>query len=133
MNYTQSRASSPSISNSKVVILVGTFISIFMAIGLINTLSESRSINERIERSKAQLELEQAKNEELTDQYEYMQTDLYIETVARNNLNLVRENELSISLPPEVSEYQDTTQMTHQTTYEYANQPNFVKWFLYIF
>ena len=49
---------------------------------------------ERAEALEESIEQEQARTEEIDDKKEYMQTDEYVEEVARNRLGLVKDNEI---------------------------------------
>lgn len=65
------------------------------------TVSQSQNLEKRLayydERAAAleeSIEQEQARTEEIKDKKEYMQTDEYVEEVARNRLGLVKDNEI---------------------------------------
>lgn len=65
------------------------------------TINQSRNLenrlayyNERVEVLEDSIEQEQARTEEIKDKKEYMQTDEYVEEVARNRLGLVKNNEI---------------------------------------
>ncbi|MCI6006621.1 MAG: septum formation initiator family protein [Blautia sp.] len=65
------------------------------------TVSQSRNLekrlayyDERVAALEESIEQEQARTEEIKDKKEYMQTDEYVEEVARNRLGLVKDNEI---------------------------------------
>lgn len=66
-----------------------------------NFLMQERTLQRRldyydshVESLKSELEAEQARTKEIEETREYMKTDEYIESVARDRLGLVKENEI---------------------------------------
>ncbi len=71
----------------------------FMVLGV--TYKESRSLENRIAYYNARaasledsIEAEKARTEEIEEKKKYMETDDYVEEVARNRLGLVKDNEI---------------------------------------
>jgi cell division protein FtsB len=90
-----------SISQSKVLVIVGAVISVFMTINLVKAYTENKEIQDRIHALEVNREVVDAENKQLEQTLDYVNTSYYVEKQARDQLNMKRPGEEVVSLPPE--------------------------------
>ncbi|MBI3954785.1 septum formation initiator family protein [Candidatus Collierbacteria bacterium] len=82
---------------------------------------EIKAAYERIETARKNLEVEQKRQQELEKELKQVQSEEYLEEIARNDLNMQREGELVVVIPKEGEDYQEPPQKT-------KDEPNWQKW-----
>ena len=76
------------------IVLVVCLLAIFMAIKAFSLYKSGQEYSARIEELNTQIEDEQDRKESLEDYAEYIQSDEYVEKIARAKLGLVYKNEI---------------------------------------
>ncbi|HNT30476.1 MAG TPA: septum formation initiator family protein [bacterium] len=122
-----------SVSNSKLLLIIGTFITIFMSVNLIKAVDENRDVQDRINKLQNDLTVLDEQNKTLSQTFEYVQTDLFTEEEARNKLNYKKEGETVVSLPPEKADVREEIQAEYEQLQALNNRPNAQKWWDYFF
>jgi cell division protein FtsB len=133
MNYRSRKPSLFSLSNSKLILFIGILVTAFMSVNLIKAINENKSIQNRIDKLQSDLQAEEQKQAQLEAARDYTQTDLFVEEEARNRLNLKKEGEIVVSLPPERIPVLEEVVAQQQAIEEFEKQPNPQKWFQYFF
>ena len=122
-----------SVSNSKIILGIGIFITVFMSVNLVKAIGENRKIQERINRLQSNVNILAEENQTLQDTFEYVQTDIFVEQEARNKLNYKKDGETVVSLPPEKVEVREVVEAEYQAALERQQKSNPQKWFDYFF
>lgn len=111
-----------------------TFIILIVGISLIVNLSRdiARLLRSGKQVEKAQRKVEELKreHEELVKRKEYLQSPEFIEEEARNKLNMSREGETIVILPPNVEEL---VGFLEEETGEEEQLPNWKRWWKLFF
>lgn len=132
MNY-RSRENKSFLSSSKSLLILGMVITAFMSVNLIKAINDNQRIQDRIERLKALQTTQEEEKAQLEAERDYTQTSLFIEEEARNRLNLKKDGEIVVSLPPERVPVLDQLTAEQQAQAEFEQLPNPRKWWHYFF
>ena len=121
-----------SLSQSKILVIVGSVISVFMAINLVKAYTENKAIQDRINTLELNRDLVVAENKQLEETLTYVQSSYYVEKQARDQLNMKRPGEEVVSLPPErVVPEDDVPTAEDIARIEQSSNPQ--KWFDFFF
>jgi len=132
MNY-RSREKTSFLSSSKSLLILGMVITAFMSVNLVKAINDNQRIQDRIERLKALQTTQEEEKARLESERDYTQTALFIEEEARNRLNLKKDGEIVVSLPPERIPVLDQLNAEQQAQAEFQQLPNPSKWWHYFF
>ncbi|OIP98748.1 hypothetical protein AUK40_01235 [Candidatus Wirthbacteria bacterium CG2_30_54_11] len=122
-----------SLSNSKILLVMGTVITVFMSINLVKAISENRKVQDRINKLQSDLTALDDQNRSLSDTFEFVQTDLFIEQECRDKLNCKKPGETVVSLPPEKVAVNDQLLSEQEALIKRQQQSNISKWWDYFF
>jgi len=122
-----------SLSNSKILLVMGTVITVFMSINLIKAISENRKVQDRINKLQNDLTALDEQNRSLTDTFDFVQTDLFIEQECRDKLNCKKAGETVVSLPPEKVTVNEDLKTQQESLIKKQQQSNMQKWWSYFF
>lgn len=98
-----SRAQDPNskkkIVSSKLTMLIGAFLLIFISVSLIKEIVRRYEINREIAKLEEEVAELDARNTELTDLIAFFNTDTFLEQEARSRLNLQKPGEKVVIIP----------------------------------
>ncbi len=104
-SLTQSSVLSPQtslgISPAQLTIVVVCVVSVYFVIGFYGKSLESYRISQRAEQVQREVRAIEARNRRLQERVAYLSTDGYVETAARDKLNLVKPGDRSLIVLPE--------------------------------
>ncbi|MGH2370114.1 MAG: FtsB family cell division protein [Chloroflexota bacterium] len=92
-----------SISPPRLTMLVVCVVSVYFIVGFYSKSVESYRINQRAAQVRQEVAELESQNEGLQARVAYLATDTYVETAARDKLNLVRPGDRSLVIVPEQS------------------------------
>jgi cell division protein FtsB len=108
----------------KLVTLVILIIGISLIVNLSRDILHLLKAGDQIEKAEEKLTEEEKEHRELVEKEEYFQSPEFIEEEARNKLNMAREGETIVILPPNIEEM--TKWMKPETKED--DLPNWKKW-----
>lgn len=104
------------------------FISIFLIISLIRNISRIRSSGERIEEAQQRVDNMKEEQQQLKNELDSIQSDIYIETQLRDGLGLAREDEIVIVLPEDEILRRIAPEIELEGEEDIEDNPNWKKW-----
>ncbi len=90
-----------SVSPAQLTIVVVCVVSVYFVIGFYGKSLESYRISQRAEQVQREVRAIEARNRRLQERVAYLSTDGYVETAARDKLNLVKPGDRSLIVLPE--------------------------------
>ena len=90
-----------SISPAQLTIVVVCVVSVYFVIGFYGKSLESYRINQRAEQVRREVATLEERNARLQEKVAYLSTDGYVETAARDKLDLVKPGDRSLTVLPE--------------------------------
>lgn len=82
-----------------LVIVTIVVVVVLILLGIAKQIGDSLQAGKRLDQSVAELNQLQTENRTLQEQYNYVQKNAYVETVARNKLDLAKPGETVIVIP----------------------------------
>ncbi len=114
----------------KLITLVILVIGVSLIVNLTRDILRLLKAGEQVERAQKTVEGLEKEHQELVEKKEYFESEEFIEEEARNKLNLSREEETIVILPPNVEEM---SQWMKQEGGEEEELPNWKRWWRLFF
>jgi len=117
---------------SKPVVFLEILIISFFGFKVWEEFSQKRSVEMEVKKLEAEIEKLKTRDDDLTSLLEYAKTDSFVETEAREKLNLVQEGETLVIIPDADAEQEEKTSLASESL-EVAKESNIVLWWKYFF
>ncbi len=111
---------------SSIFSIVLILVLIFIGYSIYQKKINQQNVDKRLDHLREEIQRLQDTNLELAEMIKYLRTDEYIETQARENLNLKRSGEKVVIIS---NEDNNTTKKNDSQ----QNKPNYILWFEYFF
>lgn len=109
----------------KLITLAILIIGVSLIVNLSRDILRLLKAGEQVKITEEKVQEQQKEHEELVEKKEYFQSEEFIEEEARNKLNMAREEETIVILPPNVDKM---SEWMKQEGGEEENLPNWKRW-----
>ena len=125
--------------SSRLLLFAALLVLIGVAISFSKVTYKRYQLRKEIERLKTQIENLEKRNQEFSSLVEYLKSESFLEKEAREKLNLKKEGEEVVVMPPKIGEDRETNQgeinekQATSTQEIPKTESNFLKWWRYFF